>query len=227
MTKPLIGTLLLVALMTATPAVLQAENQYEDEYAQMQQSQQEIEQMFSDIGDYIAEARFDEDDIKSLLEHWQEWDQFGSEQDDGDEDEPIDFKSILADSAYLDWTASHGLDAEDWMRKSLRITMSLYRDRMMMAAQAMPAQMDEQLQMLEEQRAQLGEEMYQQFKQGLEAATQYGSAIMDSARHLPEPTASERALLEKYSDQLAILMEPGDDEFEEYDQYDGDEDYDE
>lgn len=207
-----IRTLLVGILISAAPVATNGQ----DPYAGMEQSQQEVDQMFAALGEYVGDVRFDEDDVRSLIEHWDEWDQFGAQSGEDPDEDVIDFNAILLDSTYREWTAARGLDADDWLRKTLRITMTLYRDQMMMAAQAMPAQMAQQMQMLEQNRAQMGEELYQQMKQGMEAAGQYGSAVVDSARHLPEPTPTERALLEKYSDQLAMIMDSGDEDEDEY-----------
>jgi hypothetical protein len=216
MLKSVIRALVALALIAPTPAIVQAQ----DEFAEMQRSQEELDQMFSAMSEFIGEVRFDEDDIRSLIDHWQEWDALESDSGDDEDDDIIDFKAILKDSAYREWAASLGLDADDWMRKTLRITMALYRDQMMMAAESMPAQMAQQLEMIEQQRAQLGEELYQQMKQGMEAAAQYGKAVMDSARKLPEPTPEERALLERYRDELAMILDSGDDEYGNEDNYD-------
>ena len=96
---------------------------------------------------------------------------------------------MLRDSACCHWAASHSLDADDGMRKTMRISIALYREEMLPAAEIMPAQMAGQLEMIEQQREQLGEEHYQQMKQGMEATAGYRKAIVDSARHPPGPSA--------------------------------------
>ena len=108
--------------------------------------------------------------------------------------------------------------------------MVLYREQMLEAANVMPDQMAQQMAMIEEQREQLGEEMYQQIKQGMEESARYGKAIAENARSLPQPTAAEQAILDKYRAELMMLMESdnGDeDEFYGDDEYYEDEEYNE
>jgi phage gp37-like protein len=95
---------------------------------------------------------------------------------------------------------------------------------MLEAARAMPEEMAQQMAMIEEQRDQSGEEMYQQIKQGMEESARYGKAIAENARSLPQPTAAEQAILDEYRAELMILMEP-DDEYEYEDEYYGDDEY--
>lgn len=225
-----IRTILAIVLVALLPVALHAQ----DEFAAMQEGQEELDQMFSAVGAFVGDVRFDEGDVRSLIDLWEEWSEFGDEQEDDEEDAVIDFESLLRDSAYRHWAASHSLDADDWMRKTMRISMSLYREEMLAAAALMPAQMAEQLEMIEQQREQLGEELYQQMKNGMAATAEYGKAITDSARHLPEPTAAEQALLDLHRDELAMIIDSGDEEYDEYgdyqeydyDEYDEYDDYD-
>jgi len=207
-----IRTILAVVLVALAPVALHAQ----DEIAVMQEAQEELDQMFAGVGAFVGDVRFNEGDVRSLIDLWEEWNELGDEQEDDEDDAVIDFESILRDSAYQHWAASHSLDADDWMRKTMRISMALYREKMLAAAEVMPAQMEEQLEMIEQQREQLGEELYQQMKEGMEATAEYGKAITDSARHLPEPTAAEQALLDLYRDELAMVIDSGDDEYDEY-----------
>ena len=125
-------------------------------------------------------------------------------------------------------SSAHGLDAEDWARKTVRITMMVYREQMLEAAKVMPEQMAQQMAMIEEQREQLGEEMYQQIKQGMEESAQYGKVVAENSRSLPQPTAAEQAVLDKYRAELMMLMESEDeDEYYGEDEYYEDEEYNE
>lgn len=172
-----------------------------------------LDQMSAKVNDFVGDVRFDEGDVRSLIDLWEEYTEFG--EDDYDSDDEIDFDSMLNDDAYLRWAASHDLDAEDWARKTVRITMVLYREQMLEAAKVMPEQMAQQMAMIEAQREQLGEEMYQQIKQGMEESAEYGKAIEENAKTLPKPTPAEQAILDKYRADLMMLME-SDDEGEEY-----------
>ena len=187
-----------------------------------------LDQMSVEVNSFVGDVRFNESDVKSLIDLWEEYSEIGENEYESEED--IEFESILNDDRYLQWAESHSLDADDWARKTVRITMMLYREQMLEAANVMPEQMAQQMAMIEEQREQLGEEMYQQIKQGMEESAQYGKAVAENARSLPQPTAAEQAILDKYRAELMMLMESDDEDEDEYygdDDYYEDEEYDE
>ena len=185
-----------------------------------------LDQMSVEVNSFVGDVRFNESDVKSLIDLWEEYSEIGENEYESEED--VDFESILNDDRYLQWAESHSLDADDWARKTVRITMMLYREQMLEAAKIMPEQMAQQMAMIEEQREQLGEEMYQQIKQGMEESAQYSKAIAENARSLPQPTAAEQAILDKYRAELMMLMESDDEDEDEYygdDEYYEDEEY--
>lgn len=177
-----------------------------------------LEQMSVEVNSFVGDVRFDESDVNSLIDLWEEYSEIG--EDEYEAEEGIEFESILNDDRYLQWAESHNLDADDWARNTVRITMMIYREQMLEAAKIMPEQMAQQMAMIEEQREQLGEEMYQQIVQGMEESAQYSKAIAENARSLPEPTAAEQAILDQYRAELMMLMES-----DEEDDYYGDEEY--
>lgn len=213
--------LLNVALIALVPVAVFAQ----DVEQAAEEALETLDQMSVEVNNFVGDVRFDESDVKSLIELWEEYTEF--EEDDYESDDDFDFESILNDDAYLSWAASHGLEAEDWARKTVRITMMLYREQMLEAARVMPEQMAQQMAMIEGQREQLGEEMYRQMKQGMEESARYGNAIAENARSLPEPTAAEQAILDKYRAELMTLMESDDEGEEYYDEYYEDEEYNE
>ena len=178
----------------------------------------ELDQMSIEVNSFVGDVRFDERDVQSLINLWDEYSEIG--EDEYEAEEGIDFESMLNDDSYRQWAESYNLDAEDWARKTVRITMMIYREQMLEADSMMPEQMAQQMAMIEEQREQLGEEMYQQIKQGMEESAQYGKAIAENARSLPEPTAAEKAILDQYRTELMMLMESDDE-----DDYYGDDEY--
>ena len=177
-----------------------------------------LEQMSVEVNSFVGDVRFDESDVNSLIDLWEEYSEIG--EDEYEAEEGIEFESILNDDRYLQWAESHNLDADDWARNTVRITMMIYREQMLEAAKIMPEQMAQQMAMIEEQREQFGEEMYQQIKQGMEESAQYSKAIAENARSLPEPTAAEQAILDQYRAELMMLMES-----DEEDDYYGDDEY--
>jgi hypothetical protein len=170
-----------------------------------------LDRMSVDVNNFVGDVRFNESDVVSLIDLWEEFTEFS--ENGYESDDEFDFESVLNDDAYLRWAASHGLEAEDWARKTVRITMMIYREQMLEAAKVMPDQMAQQMAMIEEQREQLGEDMYQQIKQGMEESARYGKAVKENARSLPKPTAAEQAILDKYQAELMMLMESDDEEY--------------
>ena len=168
-------------------------------------------------------VRFDEADVERLIRLWPEFDEFSQMADNDDDDDSIDFKAMLADPAYRQWAASHDLDAEDWMRKTVRITMTLYREQTLQSVALAPQQIQKQMEMMEQQRAQVGEELYQQMKQVMESSAAMSKYMEEAVRKMPEATAAEVAVLDKHRDELMMLMMSDEDE----DEYGYDEEYEE
>ena len=77
---------------------------------------------------------------------------------------------------------------------------------------AAEAQVAPQLRMIEEMREQLGEEAYQEMKRATEMSTAMMKSQREAWAQMPEPTASERALLETYRDDLTVMMDDGEEE---------------
>ena len=207
-------TLLAAVLIATAPFAVFAQ----DTEQATKEALDKLEQMSAEVNSFVGDVRFNESDVKSLIDLWEEYSEIGENEYESEED--INFESILNDDRYLQWAESHSLDADDWARKTVRITMMLYREQMLEAAKIMPEQMAQQMAMIEEQREQFGEEMYQQIKQGMEESAQYSKAIAENARSLPEPTAAEQAILDQYRAELMMLMES-----DEEDDYYGDDEY--
>lgn len=172
----------------------------------------EFETMVREVNAFVGDVRFDEADVESLIEHWPELSELEPMMAEEDEDDTFDFKSILSDPTYRSWATSNGLDADDWLRKSTRIMMSLFREQMLASAAMMPQQMARQMEMIEQQRGQLSEEMYQQMKQSMEAGAEISRRMEAAARDLPQPTPAEQDALDAHRDELVVLMQDDDDE---------------
>ena len=180
----------------------------------LDEAAQDVDALVGAVNDFVGDVRFTEADIESLIEHWDEFNAIGEAYED-EEDDIVDFDAILSDSEYQEWADSLDLDAEEWLRRTVRITMMIFREQMLAGAAMFPQQMSEQLAMLDEQRGQLGEEMYLQIKASMEQSAAYMQQLSESAANLPEPTGAEAAALAKYRDTLVAMMDEGD----------GDEDY--
>jgi hypothetical protein len=165
--------------------------------------------------EFVGGVTFNENDVLSFIRHWEELNELDQEEDDG---ELLDFEAILNHPEYRAWASDRGLDPEDWMRKSVRITLVLTGEQIQKEVAQAKAQVNselpEQLKMLESQRAQLGEEAYQQMKQAVESSAAMVNSFQNLAADWPKPTASEKVVLDKHRAELLALIE-ADDEDEE------------
>ena len=191
-----------------------------------------MDQAVADINDWVVavrdiagDVRFDESDVESLIELWDEYSEFGNDSDDDDEE--IDFDAILSSPEYRRWAATHNLEADAWLRKTTRITTILFREQMLQSAEMMPEQLAQQREMIEQQREQLGEDVYKELTASLEASARYSALMLEAAKKLPQATPSEAAVLESYRDDLAMIMSTDEQYDEGYEDYEDYEDYDE
>lgn len=170
---------------------------------------QEINDWVEAMSQHIAGVRFDEGDVESYLRYWPEFTEIGEQADDTGDDwhELKDLDWILENAEYRAWAASHGLDARDWVLKSMRITMMSMREQMQAHSSAAQGDMAKHMAEIDAQCAQVGPEMCKQMKEAM-AAT---AAMLQSAgsvwEKVPEPTSAEKALLVRYADQLSALFD--------------------
>ena len=164
----------------------------------------QFEEWTKTLSEFVKDVRFNEKDVQNLISQWDDFNSFGEEQDT-DEEEYIDFNSILNDSAYRSWAQSRGLDSETWLKKTMRIMAMIMRTQIAASKSESQFDMTAQLAEIEKMRAQVGEEMYLQMKQAMAAGAAAMQGIDNSYKHLPVPTDSEKILLIKYNDQLMNL----------------------
>ena len=165
-------------------------------------SNREFQEWAKTLSEFVKDVRFNEKDMQDFINLWGDFSTFGDNQDSGNEEEYVDFNSILNDSAYRSWAKSKGLDSNDWLKKSMRITAVMMQTQMEENMSGGQFDMKEQLVELEKMREQMGEEMYLQMKQALEAGAAAMQGLDNSYKELPVPTASEKILLVKYNNQL-------------------------
>lgn len=191
-------------LLTAGAAAAQTHEE------SVEASNRQFRESMNAMADFVKDVRFDEGDIKAMLANWEDVNAIGGEGEgdgsyDEEDDEMIDFGGILADPAYRSWAKSKGFDPDRWMKKFMRIQMMLMKDSIASVATDGSAQLKAQLAEFEAQRAQMGEEMYQQMVEALKLGAATMNSIGNVYEGLPEPTSSEKALLDKYRDQLMNL----------------------
>ena len=168
-------------------------------------SNREFQEWAKTLSEFVKDVRFNEKDMQDFINLWGDFSIFGDNQDSGNEEEYVDFNSILNDSAYRSWAKSKGLDSNDWLKKSMRITAVMMRTQLEENMSGSQFDMKEQLVELEKMKEQMGEEMYLQMKQAMEAGAAAMQGLDNSYKELPVPTASEKILLVKYNNQLMNL----------------------
>ena len=169
------------------------------------ESGRQFEQWAISLSEFVKDVRFNEEDVQSLLSLWDEFTTVGGEEPGEDEGEFMDFNSILNDKVYRSWADSKGIEGEMWLKKSMRIMAMIMRSSIEANSSGEQFDIKAQLAELEEMRAQMDEEAYQQMKQAMEAGAAAMQGLDDSYKHLPVPTDSEKMLLAKYNDQLMNL----------------------
>lgn len=171
---------------------------------EIDQSSRQFQEWAKNVSEFVKDVRFNEKDVQNLLSQWNDFNAISEEQNT-DEEEYVDFNSILNDSAYLSWAKSRGYDSETWLKKSMRITAMIMRVQIEKNMSESQFNMTDQLAELEKMKGQMGEEMYQQMKQAMQAGAAAMQGINDSYKDLPVPTDSEKLLLVKYNNQLMNL----------------------
>jgi hypothetical protein len=193
-----------LAALLLTGAVAAAQT-YQQE---VEESNLQFRESMEGMANFVKGVTFDEEDIKSIITYREELESLGGGgvregfEDEEDDEEMVDFNKILADDEYRSWAKSKGLDPDTWMKKFMRVQLLMMKDEIAATASEGSAQMEAQLAELEAQRARMGEELYKQMKEAMEI----GAASMGSAgaafKNLPEPTPSEKELIERYRDQF-------------------------
>lgn len=163
-------------------------------------SNEQFEEWATSLSEFVKDVRFNEKDVQDFIKQYDEFTALGEEQEA--EEEYVDFNSILNNPAYRSWAQSKGFDSETWLKKSMRIIAMMMRTSIEESKSEGQFDMTAQLAEIEKMRGQVGEEMYQQMKQAMEAGAVAMQGLDNSYKKLPVPTDSERILLAKYNDQL-------------------------
>lgn len=195
---------LLVGLSSVSAESLQEE---------MDQASSQFSQTMGEIGIFIQDVTFNEDDIKSIIKHRAALEAMDdSHEPSGDDyeeqggaEEVMDFNELINDAEYVSWAKSEGLEPGLWMKKFMRVQIMMMKDELAANTGNIDVEMAEQMAELESQREQMGEAMYQQMKQLLAMSAQSMNMLGHAYDNLPEATSAEKALLQRYHDQLLDL----------------------
>lgn len=175
----------------------------------MRESQQQMKAWLEAMIDFTAKTEFDEGDAKSLIEHWNSLNELEDLKGMGEGDQPVDFQEILKAPEYKKWASANGVDGDDFMKKSMRIIAVMMRGQMLEGLAQSESMMPQQMQMMESQKGQLSDEMYEKMMQGIQSAMTMMTETKALAEKLPAGTEKEQKILEKYGPQIQALMENG------------------
>lgn len=175
----------------------------------VEESNRKFRETMQEAADFVRDVTFNEDDVKSMLAYMGELDDLGGggvnegwDEIEEDDDEVLDFKGILADSEYRAWAKSRGLDPDTWMKKFMRFQLMTAKEAVAAYASDGSAQIEAQMAQIEAQRGQMGEEAYQQMMEAMKAGSAAVSGAAAAYKDFPEPTSSEKALIERYKDKF-------------------------
>ena len=186
-------------LLNSSPAAGQS---FQDE---IDESNRQFEEWAISLSEFVKDVRFNEEDVQNLLALWEDFTTIGGDGED-EEEEFVDFSTILQDEAYRAWAKSKGINGEMWLKKTMRIIAVMLRTTIEESNKAEEQfDMKAQLEELEAMRDQIGEEAYQEMKKGMEASAAAMEGLDKAYKHLPDPTDSEKELLAKYNDQLVNI----------------------
>jgi hypothetical protein len=171
---------------------------YQDE---VDESNRQFEEWTISLSEFVKDVRFTEGDVQSLLVLWEEFSTIGGGEE-GEEEEFEDFNTVLQNEAYRAWAKSKGINAEMWLKKTMRIIAAMMRETIEENASEEQFDMKAQLEELEAMRAEIGEEAFQEMKKGIEASAAAIEGLDKAYKNLPVPTEAEKKLLAKYQDQL-------------------------
>jgi len=201
--KSLVAYLLSAALLLPSLSVAQ------DRAQSMQESMDKAEGTLSAMTEFVGDVRFDEADVKHVIELWPEFEELGEKISDEigeDEDSAPDFTAVLSEPGYKAWVKKHGLDGKGWLQRALRIQLLTAKGQYDAGDIPSNDQMDEQMKQLEKMRSQLGEKAYEQMVKTMKVASSAMSSMNESMNSLPQANEKEQALLDKYSEQLKDVM---------------------
>lgn len=211
--RPTIPILPLVVVLLL-PSVAGAQEP-PDMDAIVEEANRKLDEWIDHTRAFVGDVRIDASDMESFLDHYDGFSSLGEQM--SEDEEFVDYDQVLADPAYRAWAAANGLAPEPWLKRSMRIIALAMREQMQAGFAQAEAQMPEQRRMIEEQCAQADADMCQQMMASLDASMAMFEHQKKRFGDLPQPTDAERAVLERYADDVSALMESGDEDWDEED----------
>jgi hypothetical protein len=181
----------------------------------------EYEEWMKVIAEFTRGIEFGEKDIQAVIEYWPEMNELEIMQEDDSAEVASEFardvRQILADSEYQQWARSRGLEPEDFLRGSMRISMVFMAQQMESQQEMLASQQASYKAMVEQSCAQVDSETCAQMQDAMEQSFAIGEAMQKATKQLPPPTAAELKLLEQYGSDLEAAMMSDDEGYEDYD----------
>jgi len=188
--------------------------------AQSAELEDALQEFVRGVGTFVDEVRFDQSDIDFFVASWAEVDAlFGDETDAGDSMTEVvaELRSIMGmiqdvsnRAEYRGWAARNGVDADNWLRKALRIMMLSQQHGMLLQSGAID--IDAQVAQIEAQRDAYGAEAADASIEALRAM----GAVSRAFERIGTPTQAEKSLLEDNWPQLVTAMDAGSDDADEW-----------
>lgn len=166
------------------------------------------------LGEFTKGIEFDEEDVTTLVERYPEMQSLDLNEAEWSVTDPAQFdnnmRRVLAEPEYRTWASRNGFDPENWLRTVARISSVYMIASIERSRPAAEAQRREFEAMVEAQCAQSDPETCRSMREALAAGDAMSEALAKALGKLSPPTAGERALMDRYYDQLTSAM--GDDE---------------
>ena len=167
-----------------------------------------------ELGEFTTGIEFDEANLTTLIERYPEMQSLDLKEAEWSVTDPAQFddnmRKVLAEPEYRAWASRNGLDPENWLRTVARISSVYMIASIERSRPAAEEQRREFEAMVEEQCAQSDPETCRSMREALAAGDATTEALAKALGQLPPPTAGERALMDRYYDQLTMAM--GEDE---------------
>jgi hypothetical protein len=163
-----------------------------------------------ELAKFTKRIEFDEGDVKTLIEHYAEMRELDMMEPEQDVTDPTHFQDsmqqVLEEPEYRAWASRNGLDPDRWLRTLSRISSVYMVVRTERSRPEAEAQQQHFEALVEEQCKQVDAETCRSMREALATNAAMSEAFTEAQGRLPPPTAEERALIDRYYDQLTATM---------------------
>jgi len=92
----------------------------------IEESNRQFQQWTKSLAEFVKDVRFNEEDVQSLISQWDDFAAIGGKEAE-EEEEFVDFSTILNDAEYLSWAKERDLGSDMWLKKTMRIMAVIMR----------------------------------------------------------------------------------------------------